>query len=76
MKVRRISALPPASKKFTEFLKADKQKAVMHPRQSLRSLHTPDREGDRMMMKNKLNSRVVSAGEWRNFLGDKDIPAA
>jgi hypothetical protein len=29
-KVKRISALPPKSKRFSEFLKANKEKAVMH----------------------------------------------
>ena len=76
-KIRRISALPPKSKKFTDFLKADKQKAVIHPKKSLRSLHSAEtRDGDRLMMKNKQNSRAVSAGDWQNYLGDKNLTTA
>ena len=77
-KVKRISALPPKSKRFTEFLKANKEKAVIHPKNSLRSLneHTQSfRDGDRLLMRNKLNSRAVSAGDWQTFLSDKKLTA-
>jgi len=74
-KVRRISALPPKSKKFTDFLKADKQKAVLHDRKSLRSNHSKERDGDMLMMKNKQNSRAVSAGDWQTYLDDKNLTA-
>jgi len=78
-KVKRISGLPPKSKKFSEFLKANKEKAVMHPKESLRSnneLPPSVRDGDRLMMRNKSASRAVSAGDWQIFLNDKKLTSA
>lgn len=75
MKIKRMSAEP--GTKFSEFLKADKQKQVMHPKASLRSSSSKQvRDGDRLMLKNKLNSRAVSAGHWQTFLEDRNLTAA